>query len=261
MIDSLYRILLITQFSLVLPVLGLLFFIRAPYGKFGSSGSRVFVWDSRMAWMVMELPAAATIFILYLYSPARQEGSLNLIFLLIWEFHYLYRTFLFPLLMKGNSRNFPALIVLSAWFFNGMNGFINGYYLFYIRPAVEASFFRSPRFLTGLLIFLAGFSIHCFSDAVIRTLRRNKGPGYHIPHGGLYKLVSSPAYLGEWIQWSGWALLTWSLPGLAFSLFTFANLYPRAVANHKWYLESFPDYPDNRTAFFPAVLKNRKNHI
>lgn len=253
MFDNLYRILLVSQFALVLPVLICLLFIKAPYGKFGHPGRAVFVWDSRLAWLLMELPAAATIFIMYLYSPARTEGSLNIVYLLIWEFHYLYRTFVFPMLLKGHRKNFPGIIVFSAWIFNVMNGFINGYYLFYLRPAVEISIFSRAPFIPGLLIFLCGFLIHFYSDAHIRSLRTKKGDGYHTPHAGLFRWVSNPNYLGEWVQWSGWAILTWSLPGLAFSLFTFANLFPRAVANHRWYQNQFENYPTGRRAFFPFI--------
>ncbi len=35
-------------------------------------------------------------------------------------------------------------------------------------------------------------------------------------------------YLGEMLEWAGWALATWSLAGSAFALFTLANLLPRA---------------------------------
>ena len=53
----------------------------------------------------------------------------------------------------------------------------------------------------------------------------------------------APNYLGEIVEWTGWALATWSLAGLAFAVYTAANLAPRAVANHDWYLSTFDDYP------------------
>jgi protein-S-isoprenylcysteine O-methyltransferase Ste14 len=65
--------------------------------------------------------------------------------------------------------------------------------------------------------------------------------------------VSSPNYLGEITIWLGWALATWSLPGLAFAFWTVANLLPRARANHTWYRQTFPDYPAERKALIPKV--------
>jgi 3-oxo-5-alpha-steroid 4-dehydrogenase 1 len=49
-------------------------------------------------------------------------------------------------------------------------------------------------------------------------------------------------------------MATWSLAGLSFALWTFANLVPRALSNHRWYKEQFPDYPKNRKAILPFLL-------
>jgi len=48
--------------------------------------------------------------------------------------------------------------------------------------------------------------------------------------------------------------MTWSLPGLAFFVFTFANLFPRAIRAHKWYRAKFPDYPKDRKAVVPFIV-------
>ena len=59
--------------------------------------------------------------------------------------------------------------------------------------------------------------------------------------------------LGE-AEWLGFAIMTWSIAGLAFFLWTFFNLVPRALSHHKWYKEKFPDYPKSRKAVFPFIL-------
>jgi protein-S-isoprenylcysteine O-methyltransferase Ste14 len=66
--------------------------------------------------------------------------------------------------------------------------------------------------------------------------------------------VSSPNYLGEIVQWTGWAIATWSLGGLAFALYTAANLAPRALDNHRWYQDHFDDYPPRRRALIPYLV-------
>lgn len=70
----------------------------------------------------------------------------------------------------------------------------------------------------------------------------------------LFKYVSCPNYLGEIIQWAGWALLTMSPAGLVFLIWTIANLAPRALAHHRWYKETFQDYPDERKALLPGLF-------
>jgi steroid 5-alpha-reductase/3-oxo-5-alpha-steroid 4-dehydrogenase 1 len=56
------------------------------------------------------------------------------------------------------------------------------------------------------------------------------------------------------LEWIGFALMTWCLPGLAFSVWTIANLAPRAWAHHRWYQDAFPDYPKERKALIPYIL-------
>ena len=84
-------------------------------------------------------------------------------------------------------------------------------------------------------------------------LRAPGEDGYRIPRGGLYGLVSCPNYLGEIVQWGGWALLVWNPGGLAFFVWTVANLAPRALSNHRWYRKNLPDYPENRRALIPFL--------
>ena len=77
---------------------------------------------------------------------------------------------------------------------------------------------------------------------------------YRIPTGGLFRYVTNPSYFTEIMSFAGFAIATWSLPGLAFALYTAANVGPRALANHRWYRETFPNYPRHRRALVPFVL-------
>lgn len=77
---------------------------------------------------------------------------------------------------------------------------------------------------------------------------------YYLPEGGLYDLVSSPNYLGEILEWSGWAIATWSLPGLLFALGAVGCIGVRSIHTHKWYKDCFKDYPKNRKALIPFIL-------
>lgn len=86
------------------------------------------------------------------------------------------------------------------------------------------------------------------------ALRRRGTTGYSIPRGGAFRYVSCPNYLGEMLEWGGWALATWSPAGLAFFVYTIANLAPRALGNHRWYREKFEDYPEERKALIPGVV-------
>lgn len=148
----------------------------------------------------------------------------------------------------------PFAIVGMAFFFNLVNGSLQGWYLFHAGPGRDASWFADPRFVIGLALFAGGYGLNLHSDATLRRLRTPGDTRYHIPRGGGFDLVSSPNYLGEIIEWGGWALLTWTPAGLVFFVWTIANLAPRAWSHHRWYRQEFPDYPAERRALVPWVF-------
>lgn len=241
---------LLIQFLLCPVVLLALLKIPAPYGRHYREGWGVTL-PNRLAWLLMELPALLVIAWLVFRSPAR-DATVAVVPLAFWLFHYGYRTFVFPALMRPSDRTFPALLVLSAIGFNVLNGYNNAHAL--IANGSQGEPLLSGHFMVGALVFAVGFVMHVHSDAVIRRLRRPGESGYAIPRDGLFRWVSSPNYLGEIIQWAGWAVMTWSLAGVAFALFTLCNLLPRAVANQRWYRERFGEaYPASRKALIPGV--------
>lgn len=161
------------------------------------------------------------------------------------------------------------LIPVMGMAFNSINGFINGYYLFSgrtiffegtifeqnISQLYTAAWFYDPRFIVGLVLFAIGMIINLHSDHVLRTLRAPNETGYKVPMRGVHRLVANPNYFGELTEWLAFALLTWSLPGLAFAFFTFCNLAPRAYSNLKWYRSTFgEEYPKSRRAIIPFIF-------
>jgi steroid 5-alpha reductase family enzyme len=87
----------------------------------------------------------------------------------------------------------------------------------------------------------------------LRSLRARGEHGYKVPFGGAFTYVSTPNYLAEIVEWLGFALAAQTLAARAFAAFTFANLAPRALSNHRWCREKFPDYPANRRALIPFI--------
>lgn len=245
---NLYQTLLVGQYLFgVITILSLLF-LSAPYGRFVRKG-----WGPTISaiygWVIMETPAVLMIaywFFTGTWTPV------TVIFILIWQSHYLRRTFHYPFNMKGKYKPFPVLLVLFAITFNCMNGYINGYYLFHLAD-YDSSWLMDWRFILGTLVFYMGYYINASSDHILSNLKKEGDTGYVIPRGGLFKYVSNPHYFGEILEWTGWAILTWSLPGLAFAFYTFANLAPRGISHHKWYKEHFEDYPSERKALIPFV--------
>ncbi|MCC6794094.1 MAG: DUF1295 domain-containing protein [Candidatus Hydrogenedentes bacterium] len=249
---DLYDYLLIAGFVSAGVVFISLFFVVAPYGRHTRAG-----WGptlpNRLGWIIMETPAVFSI--LYFCLTAK-SGSLGIvwIFLALWQTHYVYRTYIFPFLLQSRGKRMPLMIPLSAIVFNVFNGYLNGRHLAWAAETYSAEWLRDPRFIVGAALFLAGFAINIYSDQVLIRLRQKNDTGYSIPQGGLYRWISCPNYFGELIEWCGWAILTWSVAGLVFAVWTAANLAPRAISNHRWYREQFPDYPASRKALVPFLI-------
>lgn len=228
----------------------LLLFINAPYGKFVRSG-----WGpslkAKWSWMIMELPSPTAMTILYFTS--NSQSTLQLFFLACWLLHYIHRTFIYPFAMMGKNKPYPVLLILFAIIFNVLNGFTNGYEVFHIN-VYSGSWISTPNFIIGLPMFVAGFVINKRSDGILQHLKRKNPNDYCIPYGGMFKYISCPHYFGELIEWLGWAIMTWSFAGLVFFIFTFANLFPRAIASHSWYKKNFKTYPENRKAIIPFLI-------
>ena len=147
----------------------------------------------------------------------------------------------------------PISIALSAFFFNLVNVSIQAFGIFYFTEYSE-NWISSSTFIIGLSIFLLGMYINIRSDYIIVAMKKRNGPGYHIPQTFLYKYLSAPNYFGEIIEWLGWAILTWSISGVVFLIWVIANLFPRAIAHHRWYKNKFDDYPKNRKAIIPGII-------
>jgi len=88
-------------------------------------------------------------------------------------------------------------------------------------------------FIIGIIIFFFGFFTHVHSNHIIRNLRNPGETDFKIPYGGMFRFVSCPSYLGEITEWTGWSIMTWSISGLVFAIWTAANLGPRARSNHE----------------------------
>ncbi len=108
-------------------------------------------------------------------------------------------------------------MILSTMCFYLINGYLIGYYFGSLRE-YPIEWLYDPRFIIGLAMFIAGFIVNFTSNNILLNFRAPDESGYKIPLGGFFKYVSCPNYFGEIIEWVGFALITWSLPGLVYSL-------------------------------------------
>lgn len=228
----------------------------APYGRFSASGWGFFI-SNRVAWVTQEIPSLAVPTLwMTCFATSSQLSRLrgtNLALMCMFLVHYINRDLIFPLRLRGGKPT-PFVVWLLAFIFCLYNGYMQTRYLLYEAPVVE----MTATTYGGAALWLTGLLINVQADNILISLRKDKKKkgDYKIPRGGMFEYVSAANYFGEIVEWTGFAVASeFALPCVAFAVFTFANLFPRALAYHRFYLDRFPSYAKlNRKACIPFVV-------
>lgn len=227
--------------------------IVVPYGKVASSMWGSVMMPAKFAWIIMESPSFVIFIVLFFLCPHLNAGLIVLFF--VWQFHYFYRSFIYPFL-SSHSKPLPLAVMFAALSFQLMNTYFQAGWLFFVAPPemYAGAYLTSWNFILGLILFFGGSAINRQADFTLKNLRKPGETEYKVPYGALYRYISCPNYFGEILLWLGWAVMLKSLVGWAFFLWTVANLAPRAMSTHKWYQEKFEDYPKDRKALIPFII-------
>jgi hypothetical protein len=103
-----------------------LLFLVAPYGRHASKGWG-FTMNNRLCWFLMEIPSP--LIMLFFFWLRRDEQHANAVlttFLSLWMVHYANRAIIFPLRIQSNKQTMNATVFLASFFFNLINGYLNG---------------------------------------------------------------------------------------------------------------------------------------
>lgn len=226
-------------------------FFPAAYGRHGTDRRR-FCVSNRAGWIIMEFPAVFLFLAIFAMGSQATSGPAWCL-AAIWMAHYAYRSLVYPFRIAYVPKRMPLEIASAGFLFQSLNAYLNARWISELN-AYKWSWFSDWRFVVGSFFFFMALSLTLRSDEIVLKLKKDSPDRYQIPRGGLFRWVSSPNYLCEIVEWGAWALLTWSISGLAFFLYVIANLAPRAIAHHRWYHERFTDYPQNRKALIPGIL-------
>ncbi len=248
---STYQTILYGWIILAALVFFVLLKIAAPYRRHTTSKWGPLI-SNKWGWVLMELPVLIVLYVL-IYPDIILFSFPYVIMIGLFTLHYINRIFIFPFRLHTKGKKMPIVIMLSAIFFNVMNGFSFGYYFTHFASYTN-EWLSDPRFITGIILFFTGLFINWNADNILINLRKPTETNYKIPIGWLFDKISCANLFGELIEWLGFAILSWNLPALTFFIWTAANLIPRALAHHKWYKEKFIDYPVNRKAIVPYIL-------
>lgn len=230
-----------------------LYFVKAGYGIFRTK-QWGFSINNKVAWVLMEAPVFIVMLFMWTSNGASTALPAFLAFLL-FELHYFQRSFVFPLMMKGNSR-MPIAIMAMGIVFNVINGLLIGTSLFVFPPSQfneGAVYLTHPTVIAGIIVFFCGMGINIHSDHVIRHLRQPGDTRHYLPQKGFYRYVTSANYFGELVEWTGFALFCSTPAAWLFVVWTAANLVPRAATIHKRYRKEFGDAVGIRKRIIPFI--------
>ena len=155
--------------------------------------------------------------------------------------------------MQKPDATVSVAMCAAAAGFNLVNGGLIGWFMGYAAD-YAGDWLLDPRFIGGLALVAGGAALNVWADYRLLHLRKTGGERPVLPRGGAFDIVACPNLAGEVIEWIGFALLAWCMPALAFALWTFANLLPRAIWRRDWYRATFPGYPAKRAALVPGVI-------
>lgn len=251
-----------------------------------------------------------------LLEPFHHLPRARLILVIAFLVHYANRSLLSTWRNPSRAKMHLA-VPLSAILFNAANGYTLGMFIgggfvtVTERDFDDDGLAREPwaraLFWTGMTIWALGLASNIYHDEVLYSLKRQSSWGskstswlspsrttattnnshsqqqqqqrYSIPprSKGLYRFVSHPSYLSEWLEWLGYHLASLSLgpapfpsfaatlllragggkrpvplpqalqpfrewylqPTALFVLMEVAIMWPRATSGHKWYERTF----------------------
>lgn len=114
-------------------------------------------------------------------------------------------------------------------------------------------------FLTSI-IFVYFWYKQFESNMIFINLRKNKTGSvvtetHLLPKGGLFKYVSSPHMTCEVAMYAVLYLLLHQNTSYIYCLaWVVTNQFSNALLTHRWYKETFSDYPKERKAFIPYLI-------
>ena len=214
-----------------------LYLVDAGYGKFRSNKWGYSI-NNKLGWVLMECPALIPIaYTIVALTPS----ALAILFMSLYALHYVYRSFIFPALLKGNSKMPLAITAMGATFnFTNSTLLCASVVAFPKESYTDICAYASNwNFWLGIVLFFMGMYTHMKADHTIRNLRKPGDTNHYLPKGGLFDYVTSANYFGELLEWTGFAILLCNPAAWMFVWWTAANLVPRAHAINKKYRAEF----------------------
>ncbi|XP_031634805.1 polyprenol reductase-like [Contarinia nasturtii] len=111
-----------------------------------------------------------------------------------------------------------------------------------------------------MFVFFLGWYQQLRANLMLANLRKNRSGDvitekHLMPQGGFFDFVSSPHMFFEVLMYTALTvILIGNTSWIWVFLWVIGNQIETAWLTHKWYLETFKNYPKNRRAIIPQIL-------
>ncbi|XP_043492674.1 polyprenol reductase [Polistes fuscatus] len=108
-------------------------------------------------------------------------------------------------------------------------------------------------------IFLLSSFVQLQSNFILANLRKSNNKvvfdGYKVPHGGLFEYITSPLQLTEILIYLSLSVILWQSNTFHYvTLWVIVNQVHCAIMEHKWYRQTFKNYPKKRRNLIPYLF-------
>ena len=153
--ETIYNGLLMGGFVIAILIFIVLFYVIAPYGRHVRKGWGPVI-DNRMGWIIMEAVSPVLFAVCFMIGTNPKTLTL-IIFFGMWEAHYIHRAFIYPFSLQSPVKRMPVVVIALGIFFNAVNAYLNGRYIFTFSDGYSVGWLTDPRFITGFILFIIGF--------------------------------------------------------------------------------------------------------
>ena len=232
-----------------------LLFLKAEYGRHNNRSEKWLIVSDTFAWIFQEFPtlAISMFYTLNYFLYSEKINYIKFIFISFYNLHYIHRTLIYPFKLLSKSKKMPIDIVIMAFTFNIFNATMINRSIF-LFSEYNSQIFFTRSFYFGSLLYFLGMFINLYHDYYILNEKKKRNGNYFIPKSFLFNYISCPNYLGEIIEWIGFAIASQNSCAFLFAISTFSNLFPRALTHNEWYRAKFKEYPNNIKAIIPYLI-------
>ena len=125
--------------------------------------------------------------------------------------------------------------------------------------AIPLEFFSSPCVITGTVLFVTASYHQYICHKILADLRvlnlRACVPKYSVPYGDWFSYISGPHYLAEVLIYISYLVISRGESQLIWLMNSYTTLAMSycAITTHKWYRNTFKNYPKERKSLIPFI--------